>query len=329
MLIRFTTQGSLHSMLSGMQAHLVVEPPCMIVPTPTFAALPLTWETFPAVGAMLERCTWESVSCAPTVRSSYTTMEVDGVSICALNIDRCPGIHLSFRPHLRHPPEVVKQEAVDVPVTPITEVSTTASSSMTLADIMAGPIPTGPLPLPEPISEEPPPPEDSLPFVEEETEDLTPEQEEALLQAGMPPPTIHLMTLMKLRKTGPLMLPGRRCGPHAQRCLMKKCDLRQFNFAVNHEGLIVSRYRKDGFASKKAAFALVQAGLQPQDPPPPWSLGKNLCVNVRLHKRSKYGRSHRRVLLGKPKSVKILMTPRCDRLNGDNRRRSLESLHRC
>ena len=85
------------------------------------------------------------------------------------------------------PPEVVKQEAVDVPVTPVTEVSTAASSSMTLADIMAGPIPPGPLPLPEPISEEPPPPEDSFPFVEEGTEDLTPEQEEALLQAGDAP----------------------------------------------------------------------------------------------------------------------------------------------
>ena len=52
---------------------------------------------------------------------------------------------------------------------------------------MEGPIPTGPLPLPEPVSTEPPPPKESLPYVEEETEDLTPEQEEALLQTGDAP----------------------------------------------------------------------------------------------------------------------------------------------
>ena len=51
-------------------------------------------------------------------------------------------------------------------------------------------------------------------------------------------------------------------------------DLHQFNFAVNREGIMVSRYRKDSFASKKAAFALVQADLQAQDPPPPLEPGE-------------------------------------------------------
>ena len=272
-------------MLSGVQAHLVVEPPCMIVPTPTFAALPLMSETFPAVGAMLERYTWESVSRALTVQSSYTTMEVDGVSICALNIHWCPGIHLSFRPHPRHPQEVVKQETVDVPVTPTTEVSTTASSSMTLSDIMAGPIPTGPLPLPGPISEEPPLPEESLPFVEDETEDLTPEQEEALLQAGDAPaddPSDDTDETEEDRAINAAWEEMRAARPEMPYEEMKDClrhtfapsDLRQYNFAVNCEGIMVSRYRKDGFASRKAALALVQAGLQPQDPPPPLEPGE-------------------------------------------------------
>ena len=183
------------------------------------------------------------------------------------------------------PPEVVKQEAVDVPVTPVTEVSTTASSSMTLADIMAGPIPTGPLPLPEPIFEEPPPPEESLPFVEEDTEDLTPEQEEVLLQAGDAPaddPSDDTDETDEDRAINAAWEEMRATCPEMSYEEMKDylkhtftpSDLRQFNFAVNHEGIMVSRYRKDGFASKKAAFALVQANLQPQDPPPPLEPGE-------------------------------------------------------
>ena len=226
------------------------------------------------------------------------------------------------------PPEVVKQEAVDM---------TTASSSMTLADIMAGPIPTDPLPLPEPISEEPPLPDESLPFVEEETEDLTPEQEEALLQAGDAPaddPSDDTDETEEDRAINAAWEEMRAVRPEMPYEEMKRylrqtfapSDLRQFNFAVNREGIMVSRYRKEGFASKKAAFALVQANLQPQDPPLPWNLGKNVYVNVQFHKRSEYGQSHRRVLFGKPKSVKILMTLQCDHFDGDSRGRSLESL---
>ena len=189
------------------------------------------------------------------------------------------------------PPEVVKQEAVDVPVTPVTEISTTASSSMTLADIMAGPIPTDPLPLPEPISEEPPPPEESLPFVEEETEDLTPEQEEALLQAGDAPSddpsddTDETEEDQAINAAWEEMRATRPEMPYEEmksylRHTFAPSDLRQFNFAVNREGIMVSHYRKDGFASKKAAFALVQADLQLPGPPPPLEPGEE-CVRKR------------------------------------------------
>ena len=37
----YITQGSPRSMLLGVQEHLVMGPPCMIAPTPIFAALPL------------------------------------------------------------------------------------------------------------------------------------------------------------------------------------------------------------------------------------------------------------------------------------------------
>ena len=111
---------------------------------------------FPSCGAMSERCTWGSVSRVPTVQSSYTTIEVDGVSICSLKHPSVPWYSSQLQTPSTTPPEVLKQEAEDVLVTPVTEILTTASSSMTLADIMAGPIPTDPLPLPEPISEEPP-----------------------------------------------------------------------------------------------------------------------------------------------------------------------------
>ena len=236
------------------------------------------------------------------------------------------------------PLEVVKQETVDMPITPVTEISTTASSSMTLADIMAGPIPTAPLPLPEPISKEPPPPDESLPFVEEETEDLTPEQEEALFQAGDAPAddpsddTDETKEDRAINAAWEEMWAARPEMPYEEmksylRQTFAPSDLRQFNFAVNREGIMVSRHRKDGFASKKAAFALVQADLPPQDPPLPWSLGKNVYVNVQLHKKSEYGQSHQRVLFGKPRSVK--MTPRCDHLDEASRGRSFQSLRRC
>ena len=54
------------------------------------------------------------------------------------------------------PTEIVKQEVV---APSITEASVSAPSSLTLADIMAGPIPTGLLPLHKPVSAEPPPPQ--------------------------------------------------------------------------------------------------------------------------------------------------------------------------
>ena len=90
----------------------------------------------------------------------------------------------------------MKQEVVTVPVALVTEAPLsapavpeipTSASSLTLADIMEGPIPAGPLPLPAPVAAEPPPPGESLPYVEEETEELTPEQEDVLLQAGDAP----------------------------------------------------------------------------------------------------------------------------------------------
>ena len=97
---------------------------------------------------------------------------------------------------LQTPPETssgtVKQEVVDVPAPSVPEAPVSApsiteapvsASSPTLADIMSGPIPAGPLPLPGPVAAEPPPPKESLPYVEEDMEDLTPKQEEALLQA--------------------------------------------------------------------------------------------------------------------------------------------------
>ena len=51
-------------------------------------------------------------------------------------------------------------------------------------------------------------------------------------------------------------------------------DLRQFNFAVNHEGMMVSRTEKMVLLLRKAAFALVQADLPPQDLPPPLEPGE-------------------------------------------------------
>ena len=193
------------------------------------------------------------------------------------------------------PTETVKQEIVDVPAPPDTKVSTTApsaaevstsaSSTLTLADIMEGPIPAGPLPFPDPVSSEPPPPEESLPYVEEEADELTPEQEEALLQAGDAPaddPSDDTDETEEDRAINAAWEEMRAARPEMSYEAMKDylkhtfapSDLRQFNFAVNHEGLIMSRYRKDGFASEKAAFALVQAGIQPQDPPPPMEPGE-------------------------------------------------------
>ena len=191
------------------------------------------------------------------------------------------------------PTKVVKQEVTAAPVAEITApvlpvpvpvTSTTASSSLTLADIMEGPIPTGPLPLPAPVAAEPPPPEESLPYVEDEAEELTPEQEDVLLQAGDAPadyPSDDTET--EEDKAINAAWEGMRAArPEMSYEEMKgylkhtfaPSDLRQFDFAVNRDGLIMSRYRKDGFASEKAAFALVQAGLQPQDPPPPLEPGE-------------------------------------------------------
>ena len=196
---------------------------------------------------------------------------------------------------------VVKQEVMAAPATPTTEVSapaqpgpeilTPASSSLTLADIMEGPIPTGPLPLPAPVAVEPPLPEESLPYVEEEIEDLTPEQEDVLLQAGDAPaddPSDDTETEedKAINAAWEKMQAAR---PEMSYKEMKKylrrtfalSDLRQFDFAMNRDGIVVSRHRKDGFATDKAAFTLVQAGLQPQDPPPPLEPGEEP-----VHKRT-------------------------------------------
>ena len=190
-------------------------------------------------------------------------------------------------------PNIVKQEVVAVPVVPATEtpVSTpaeteipTSTSSLTLADIMEGPIPVSPLPLPAPVAAEHPPPEESLPYVEKETEELTPEQEDVLLQAGDAPaddPSDDTET-EEDKAINAAWEEMRAARPEMSYEEMKDylkhtfapSDLRQFNFAVNRDGVIVSRYRKDGFASEKAAFALVQAGIQPQDPPPPLEPGE-------------------------------------------------------
>ena len=139
--------------------------------------------------------------------------------------------------------------------------------------------------MPEPVSAEPPPPEESLPYVEEEAEDLNPEQEEALLQAGDAPaddPSDDADETEEDRAINAAWEEMRVARPEMSYEDMKDylkhtfapSDLRQFDFAVNRGGLMVSRYRKDGFASKKAAFALVQASNQPQDPPPPLEPGE-------------------------------------------------------
>ena len=191
------------------------------------------------------------------------------------------------------PAEVVKQEIVTTPVTeaptptppiPVPVTSASAPSSLTLADIMEGPIPAGPLPLPDPVAAEPPLPEESLPYMEEDTDDLTPEQEDMLLQSGDAPaddPSDDTETeedkainaaWEEMRASRPEM-----SYEEMKRYLRRTfapSDLRQFNFAVNRDGVVMSRYRKDGFASEKAAFALVQAGIQPQDPPPPLEPGE-------------------------------------------------------
>ena len=238
------------------------------------------------------------------------------------------------------PPEVVKQEAADVLVTPVTEVSTTTSSSMTLTDIMAGPTPTGPLPLPEPISEEPPLPEESLPFVEDDVEDLTPEQEEALLQAGDAPTndpsddTEETEEDWAINAAWEEMRAARPEMPYEEmkdylRHTFAPSDLCQFNFGVNREGIMGLATGKTVLLLRKQLLLWFRPASNHKISLLPWSLGKNLCKNVQLHKRSKYGQSHQRVLFGKPKSVKVLTTPRCDCLDGYNRGRSLESLHRC
>ena len=191
------------------------------------------------------------------------------------------------------PPDVVKQEVMAVPVALVTEAPLsapavpeipTSASSLTLADIMEGPIPAGPLPLPAPVATEPPPPGESLPYVEEETEELTPEQEDVLLQAGDAPaddPSDDTET-EEDKAINAAWEEMRAAHPEMSYEEMKEylkhtfapSDLRQFDFAVNRDGMIMSRYRKDGFASEKAAFALVQAGILPEDPPPPLETGE-------------------------------------------------------
>ena len=159
------------------------------------------------------------------------------------------------------PTEVVKQEVVAVPITeapamalpaPVPVVSTPTSSSLTLADIMEGPIPAGPLPMPDPVVIEPPPPEESLPYVEEETEDLTPEQEDMLLQAGDAQVDDHSddSETEEDKAINAAWEEMRASRPEMSYEEMKKylrntfapSDLRQFHFAVNHEGLVVARY---------------------------------------------------------------------------------------
>ena len=191
------------------------------------------------------------------------------------------------------PTEVVKQEIAAAPVTkvpapvlpvPVSFTSTSAPSSLTLADIMEGPISAGPLPLPGPVAAEPPPPEESLPYVEEDTEDLTPEQEDMLLQAGDAPaddPSDDTETEedKAINAAWEKMRAGR---PEMSYEEMKKylrntlapSDLRQFHFARDRDGVVVAHYRRDGFATEKAASALGQAGLLLLDPPPPLEPGE-------------------------------------------------------
>ena len=121
--------------------------------------------------------------------------------------------------------------------------------------------------------------------MEEETEDLTPEQEEVLLQAGDAPaddPSEDTDETEEDRAINAAWEEMRASHPEMSYEEMKDylkhtfapSDLRQFDFAMNREGLIMSRYRIDGFASQKAAFALVQAGVEPQDPSPPLEPGE-------------------------------------------------------
>ena len=142
-----------------------------------------------------------------------------------------------------------------------------------------------PAPLPTELLEE------SIPYVaapedDEGTEDLTPEQEEQLLQSGDGPSDLPgdeewdiKEAEIDLNKAWDEMRAAR---PELSFQQMKEyvrwqfapSDLRQFDYAANRSGTLMSRRRKDDSATVNAAQQLMAASVKEPEPLPPLEPGE-------------------------------------------------------
>ena len=148
---------------------------------------------------------------------------------------------------------------------------------------------TAPLPMPEPVKEEPPL-EESLAYEEDvdpSSGDLSPEAEQALLDpvpsAAVAQPRPPTPTDEEIREAS----------------MFAPSDLCQYDYSINHRSGIISRFPKGPDPADAPAAALVKQDLPPLEPdtseePPPQKKSKKSSVRVWPREDS------RRVLFYKP-----------------------------
>ena len=115
---------------------------------------------------------------------------------------------------------------------------------------------TAPLPLPEPVKEEPPL-EDTLVYEEDVdpcSSDLSPKMEQSLLD---PPPEEEIE---KPKASTPSEEDIKEAA------MFSPSDLRQYDYAINHQSSIMMRYRKGPDPSKSLATSIIQQDTASPDP---------------------------------------------------------------
>ena len=151
----------------------------------------------------------------------------------------------------------------DVATSDVTVTQQQLTVSMEPASATSDPTPTpepfasftAPLPLPEPVKEEPPV-EDTLAYEEDvdpSSSDLSPKTEQSLLD---PPPEE-----MEKHK---MSTPSEEDIKEA--AMFSPSDLRQYDYAINHQSGIMIRYRKGPDPSKSLAASIVQQDIASPDP---------------------------------------------------------------
>ena len=145
-----------------------------------------------------------------------------------------------------------------------------------------------PLPMPAPLPEEPPAPEESLPYVpaDDDNDDLTQQQEEILLQSSDGPSDLPGdeeweateadldldRAWNEMRASCPE--PSYEQKKEYLRWQFPPSDLRQYDYAVSRGGSLMSRRRKDDSATTQMALQVIAATSQEPEPLPPLELGE-------------------------------------------------------